>query len=106
MSCWDLVEEDGPETSEASYSEGEGSGEKRTENASDERYCGRNGRVRRNRTSFSTEQLEIMEAAFNANTYPDQDERERIAMKTGLSEDKIMVNESFKTKIFLIYQIF
>ncbi|EFO19423.2 hypothetical protein LOAG_09072 [Loa loa] len=31
-----------------------------------------------------------MEAAFNANTYPDQDERERIAVKTSLSEDKIM----------------
>ncbi|EJW85439.1 homeobox domain-containing protein [Wuchereria bancrofti] len=37
-----------------------------------------------------SEQLEIMEAAFNTNTYPDQDERERIAIKTGLSEDKIM----------------
>uniref|UniRef100_A0AAF5PXI9 Homeobox domain-containing protein n=2 Tax=Wuchereria bancrofti TaxID=6293 RepID=A0AAF5PXI9_WUCBA len=83
-------EDDGPETSEASYSEGEGSGDKRNGNASDDGNCGKNGRVRRNRTSFSSEQLEIMEAAFNTNTYPDQDERERIAIKTGLSEDKIM----------------
>ncbi|VDM06836.1 unnamed protein product, partial [Wuchereria bancrofti] len=85
-----LGEDDGPETSEASYSEGEGSGDKRNGNASDDGNCGKNGRVRRNRTSFSSEQLEIMEAAFNTNTYPDQDERERIAIKTGLSEDKIM----------------
>uniref|UniRef100_A0A0R3RI83 Homeobox domain-containing protein n=1 Tax=Elaeophora elaphi TaxID=1147741 RepID=A0A0R3RI83_9BILA len=81
------AEDDGPETSEASYSEGEGMGERRN---GDDGNFGRNGRVRRNRTSFSSEQLEILEAAFNANTYPDQDERERIATKTSLTEDKIM----------------
>uniref|UniRef100_A0A2K6VF79 Homeobox domain-containing protein n=1 Tax=Onchocerca volvulus TaxID=6282 RepID=A0A2K6VF79_ONCVO len=79
-----------PETSEASHSEGEGSGEKKEGNASDDGYSGKNERVRRNRTSFTSEQLEILEAAFNTNTYPDQDEREQIARKTNLSEDKIM----------------
>ncbi|VDK72323.1 unnamed protein product [Onchocerca ochengi] len=84
------AEDYGPETSEASHSEGEGSGEKKEGNASDDGYSGKNERARRNRTSFTSEQLEILEAAFNTNTYPDQDEREQIARKTNLSEDKIM----------------
>uniref|UniRef100_A0A0N5A992 Homeobox domain-containing protein n=1 Tax=Syphacia muris TaxID=451379 RepID=A0A0N5A992_9BILA len=47
-------------------------------------------RCRRNRTSFTAKQLEILEAAFNANTYPDQEGREKISHSTGLSEEKIM----------------
>ncbi|KHJ89038.1 homeobox domain protein, partial [Oesophagostomum dentatum] len=45
---------------------------------------------RRNRTSFSAEQLETLENAFKANTYPDAAERESIAKRTGLTEEKIM----------------
>ncbi|CAJ0607089.1 unnamed protein product [Cylicocyclus nassatus] len=45
---------------------------------------------RRNRTSFTAEQLETLENAFKANTYPDATEREAIAKKTGLTEEKIM----------------
>ncbi|WKX93686.1 hypothetical protein Q1695_011167 [Nippostrongylus brasiliensis] len=45
---------------------------------------------RRNRTSFSAEQLETLENAFKSNTYPDAAEREAIARQTGLSEEKIM----------------
>lgn len=48
-------------------------------------------RGRRNRTSFTAKQLEILEAAFKANTYPDQEGREKISHSTGLSEEKIMV---------------
>ncbi|VDN89076.1 unnamed protein product [Brugia pahangi] len=47
------------------------------------------GRTRRNRTSFTQEQLEILEAAFKANTYPDQELRERLAVATKLDEGKI-----------------
>ncbi|VDM41902.1 unnamed protein product [Toxocara canis] len=50
-------------------------------------------RARRNRTSFSPEQLEVLEAAFNANTYPDQEFRERIAAATKLEESKIQVRK-------------
>ncbi|VDN01952.1 unnamed protein product [Thelazia callipaeda] len=46
---------------------------------------------RRNRTSFTQEQLEILEAAFVANTYPDQELRERLAVATKLDEVKIQV---------------
>ncbi|VDK74157.1 unnamed protein product [Litomosoides sigmodontis] len=49
------------------------------------------GRARRNRTSFTQEQLEILEAAFKANTYPDQELRERLAAATKLDEGKIQV---------------
>ncbi|KHJ91420.1 homeobox domain protein [Oesophagostomum dentatum] len=45
---------------------------------------------RRNRTSFSAEQLETLENTFKANTYPDAAERESIAKRTGLTEEKIM----------------
>uniref|UniRef100_A0A0K0DCQ9 Homeobox domain-containing protein n=1 Tax=Angiostrongylus cantonensis TaxID=6313 RepID=A0A0K0DCQ9_ANGCA len=45
---------------------------------------------KRNRTSFSAEQLETLENAFKANTYPDATERETIARQTGLTEEKIM----------------
>uniref|UniRef100_A0A1I7WW42 Homeobox domain-containing protein n=1 Tax=Heterorhabditis bacteriophora TaxID=37862 RepID=A0A1I7WW42_HETBA len=47
--------------------------------------------ARRNRTSFSADQLETLENAFKQNTYPDSAERETIARQTGLSEEKIMV---------------
>ncbi|KAK0395074.1 hypothetical protein QR680_001100 [Steinernema hermaphroditum] len=46
---------------------------------------------RRNRTSFTSEQLSTLEAAFNSNTYPDATQREQIAKATGLSEPKIQV---------------
>lgn len=49
------------------------------------------GRTRRNRTSFTQEQLEVLEAAFKANTYPDQELRERLAAATKLDEGKIQV---------------
>ncbi|VDO30920.1 unnamed protein product [Haemonchus placei] len=45
---------------------------------------------RRNRTSFTAEQLETLENAFKMNTYPDAVEREQIAKQTGLTEEKIM----------------
>lgn len=49
---------------------------------------------RRNRTAFSTTQLEALETAFRQNTYPDTEQREEVARLTGLSEDKIMVYAS------------
>lgn len=46
---------------------------------------------RRSRTSFTPDQLEILEQSFRANTYPDAQQRGVIAQKTGLSEGKIQV---------------
>ena len=59
---------------------------------------------RRNRTSFSTEQLEILENAFRQNMYPDAPQREHLVKTTKLSEEKVMVgaeNQQFDKKKFL-----
>ncbi|VDK58397.1 unnamed protein product [Gongylonema pulchrum] len=48
-------------------------------------------RTRRNRTSFTQAQLNILEEAFKANSYPGQEVRERIAAATELDEGKIQV---------------
>ncbi|CAI2337094.1 unnamed protein product [Caenorhabditis sp. 36 PRJEB53466] len=45
---------------------------------------------RRNRTSFTAEQLDVLERAFSAETYPPANARENISKETGLSEEKIM----------------
>ncbi|CAJ0963643.1 unnamed protein product, partial [Mesorhabditis belari] len=45
---------------------------------------------RRNRTSFSSAQLEVLETAFRKNTYPDAAERETLSQQANLTEEKIM----------------
>ena len=58
--------------------------------------------AKRNRTSFSAEQLEQLEAAFSQNTYPNEEEKKIIARDTGLSEEKIMVKiDLFLAQSFL-----
>lgn len=47
---------------------------------------------RKNRTSFTAKQLDILEAAFKANTYPDHDLRLKIAAATNLDVNKIQVS--------------
>lgn len=47
--------------------------------------------IRRTRTWFSQEQLNILENAFRLNTYPDVLQREDLAAQTQLSEAKIQV---------------
>lgn len=58
--------------------------------SSEEDGCTSPNEGKRNRTSFTTDQLEKLENAFKNNTYPDGTERENIAKDTGLSEEKIM----------------
>ncbi|CAD5211895.1 unnamed protein product [Bursaphelenchus okinawaensis] len=51
----------------------------------------KNSSHRRSRTWFAPEQLECLEQAFQRNSYPDANERERLSAETGLSENKIQV---------------
>jgi len=52
---------------------------------------------RRNRTSFTGEQLETLEKAFRDSRYPDIAMRETIAKESGLAETKIQVRLTVTT---------
>lgn len=79
-------------TTSKSITEKDNLDQKPTCSSSDERSESESSTpIGRSRTYFTPEQVEMLEKAYDSNPYPDQTEKEQIALKSGLNENKVQV---------------
>lgn len=97
-------EDDGDNGADSDQSDGKRSGDSSPTVGSSSSSSAASAKQRRSRTSFTSEQLEILERGFRVGSYPDVQTRERLAKLAKLNESRVQVS-AFSTSLSPCYVV-